>query len=101
LLGAGLVADAVVIATTGGDVTGVEFERAENRHHPTASSTAAAAPTRTGMSGDRRWAVCSAVAALAGSGLDADTSFAVGIIFCPVSGDESDFTGTPVIDAIT
>src|SRR6185503_11725943 len=54
-----------------------------------AGLVAGAAPARTGMSGDRRRASC---------GLDADTSFAVGIIFCPVSGDESDFTGTPVID---
>jgi len=93
LAGAALFAG-VTVAATAGAAGGVVTGRAENRHHAVASTTAVAAPIMTGVSADRRLAVCTAVTVFAGPAL------MVGVNFCPVSGDESDFTGTPVIEAI-
>jgi hypothetical protein len=81
----GCCAGAAVVVATANGAGGAEIGRAENRHHTAASTTAATAPVTMGMSADRR---------LAG------TVLIVGVIFCPVSGDESDFAGTPVTEAI-
>lgn len=89
---------AAVVATTGA-AGGVELGCAEYRHHTTESTTAAAAPIMTGVSADRCLAACS-VTSFAGAAIDVAIIFDVGVIFCPVSGDESDFAGTPVIETI-
>jgi hypothetical protein len=90
---------AVVVATTGAGEGGSEIERAEYRHHTKASTTAAAAPIMTGVSADRCLAPCS-VTVFAGMAPDVGIFVDVGVIFCPVSGDESDIAGTPVIETI-
>jgi hypothetical protein len=86
--GAELASGVAVVATIGATAGVVETDRAENCHHTAAIANTAAAPIRIGVSADRRLVLCSAA------------TLAVGVIFCPVSGDASEPTGMAVIDTI-
>jgi hypothetical protein len=98
--GSDLVAGPAVVTSTGTVGAGVEIGRAENRHHTTASTNTTAAPTMTGVNVDRRLAAVHSVTVFAGAWFDACIIFDAGVIFWPVSGDESDSAGRAVIEAI-